>query len=667
MSNQYTKEQLDTIATEIGTRIRASSEITLVPISDGARIVTESDLRGNRYLVMSADTPQTVTINTGMVNSQPFYVIQEGSGSISFNGTATLVAPDDLLSTSVQYSTVKVIPLGNNIYHLSGTQTAGSGVITPSATYTLSVPAATVTSDLIDFPLMIDLSEMPSSFWDNVSSDGGNVRVYDSVGENLIPHDLAYINTETKVGKLFAKLTITSATSTQLKVSTLASGSALSVSDTNGRNAVWSDYSFVWVFPDTSNRTGVSHAQDTSSAIISEWSKTDARSFTGANQGCATNGVDFITFGTNLIQKWPIDSSTLTLEVADVATSYAANLPNIDHVGDGVIVGTSIFVTMTSDSQTRRHLVEIALADLTFIQSWEILSPYEGFGATVCYDGTDLILCSYQDGSKFIRVSPTTGAVLSETSFSSPQVNTGIEGSVILPDGRLLISNSDDDSLTYVDPSDGTILSQNFLTEPNASNSEGLTYSPISDELYIQKASGVNYRYRRVPEFENWAWLQDSAATIDLPRSPVWTFGGSFRWTVNGTDTQQVILGMPSSWYMYDEGPDQLGNVGNSMGWLYATPGTRPNFGQHYRVAYQSNDNVQRGVYLDGAGVFENSPAVIPPSGVDPAQASINEAGGDAQYQFVWQRNEYMNQDWMAADAENNLNPGSFYSISEDP
>ena len=46
-----------------------------------------------------------------------------------------------------------------------------------------TVPSGKVGSNLTGFPVMVDLSEMPSEFWDHVAADGGDIRALEGATE----------------------------------------------------------------------------------------------------------------------------------------------------------------------------------------------------------------------------------------------------------------------------------------------------------------------------------------------------------------------------------------------------------------------------------------------------------------------------------------------------
>lgn len=115
---------------------------------------------------------------------------------------------------------------------------------------TIQILAGKVGSNLTNFPVLVDLSLMPNSFWSGLyGTDGGDIRIRNSLNQSL-PIDLVWINTGTKSGVLFFKAD--SLLSASANVFTVHYGnsaySALAVGDAIGRNAVWSDYHRMFAF-----------------------------------------------------------------------------------------------------------------------------------------------------------------------------------------------------------------------------------------------------------------------------------------------------------------------------------------------------------------------------------------------------------------------------------
>jgi hypothetical protein len=171
---------------------------------------------------------------------------------------------------------------------------------TSVAASTLTIPSGKVASNLSNFPVMVNLADMPAPFWASVASDGGNVRVKQS--GSVIPFDLIRINSGAHTGLLVFKAPSLLSASSNVFTIDLSGGALLPSTDTNGRNAVWSDYDIVVGFDGTTtDRTGAS------------------RTITGAF-AAATVNTGFLKFAdTGSGEQW--DSMT-TRTVYTVASSY---------------------------------------------------------------------------------------------------------------------------------------------------------------------------------------------------------------------------------------------------------------------------------------------------------------------------------------------------------
>ena len=115
----------------------------------------------------------------------------------------------------------------------------------------IEIPAGTVTEDLTDFPVSVDLSTFDSTFWSNVKADGGDIRVYTTDGTELAI-DLTEINTTTETGALhFLADTIpANGASTFYMYFDDASLSGYASTSPLGSQAVWANYNAVYHFND---------------------------------------------------------------------------------------------------------------------------------------------------------------------------------------------------------------------------------------------------------------------------------------------------------------------------------------------------------------------------------------------------------------------------------
>jgi len=112
----------------------------------------------------------------------------------------------------------------------------------------VTIAASEVSSTLTDFPVYVDLSDLPAAFFTNVQSDGGDIRVTESDGTTRCPVELVAIDTGASTGELhFLASSISSSSDTTFRIYYDASTtqSQPGVATTYGRNAVWAAYNIV--------------------------------------------------------------------------------------------------------------------------------------------------------------------------------------------------------------------------------------------------------------------------------------------------------------------------------------------------------------------------------------------------------------------------------------
>ena len=114
-----------------------------------------------------------------------------------------------------------------------------------------------VDSDLTDFPIYIDLSDLPSSFWDTVVNGGGDIIVYKSDGTTELAREVVSCDTGTDTGELHIKYsgTLSGSSDTTIQIHADGSSSEPASDATYGSEAVWSDYEAVYHLTDTNDST----------------------------------------------------------------------------------------------------------------------------------------------------------------------------------------------------------------------------------------------------------------------------------------------------------------------------------------------------------------------------------------------------------------------------
>jgi hypothetical protein len=104
------------------------------------------------------------------------------------------------------------------------------------------IPSGVVGADLVDFPLILDLTLLKASFKASLNATAGNLRAYS--GETLLHLDiLAWDGT---FGSAAIKVpTIATGSDTTVSLAIDASATQPATWATGGRNGVWSDYEFI--------------------------------------------------------------------------------------------------------------------------------------------------------------------------------------------------------------------------------------------------------------------------------------------------------------------------------------------------------------------------------------------------------------------------------------
>lgn len=115
------------------------------------------------------------------------------------------------------------------------------------AQFLVTIDSTKVLADLTDFPVYIDLADMPADFWSTVSNGGGDIRVYKEDGITELPREVVSCDTATKKGELHLKYTgtLSGSVDTKIVVDVDGSRSDYAVTDTYGRNNVWTGYDMV--------------------------------------------------------------------------------------------------------------------------------------------------------------------------------------------------------------------------------------------------------------------------------------------------------------------------------------------------------------------------------------------------------------------------------------
>ncbi len=545
--------------------------------------------------------------------------------------------------------------------------------------FDVTISSGTVGSDLTDFPVMIDMRDMPPAFWIGTRSDGGNIRAYAADGTTQIPIDVTFIDVERSIGRMFVKHSLAAASDTTFKIVLLdASQTMLATTDPNGRNAVWADYEVVWVFPSKDNRTGNAFTDGGSGPVEqSKWIREAYYDMTGnPHQGIAVDASgNVVTIDTDYLRRHSTsDLSTLLASngtpVSDIQTETGDSAVN--HLSDGCIIAGELWVPANeypNSGDYNEYLCVFDIATLSIDRAYDV-SAVGRHVSGICYNPADGLIYAtdYTDGSSLMKFA-TDGTYMGTVSLSSTlDLLQGIE----VVEGKFYLSSGTADDYIQEVEFDGTVNGPVFKN-PQSGLNEGISYA--GELLYHMDGDGDLTVLKAREEFADWGRFHYTSLNTTYPRSTVWTMAVSVYWQIIDGDLQQAFATMAngsssSNWatITYDEGPDLTGMWNSSDGWIYSAD--NPAFKDLFRVAGQHDGTTERQLFLDGAVAASDAGCAAKPSGsgsdmsfIINASTTLNADDGEGYYQFAWARNEYMSEDWMAADAANMADPSSFYSI----
>ncbi len=249
------------------------------------------------------------------------------------------------------------------------------------------IQASQVDGDLTNFPVYVNLDDLPAAFFSGVKSDGSDIRVTQGDGITEVPHELVSINAGSTVGELyFRATTVSSSTNTTYYIyygNTAAS--AYASTTTYGARNVWSNGYVL-----------VSHMGDLTNATV-------------LNSTSTLNGVKTSANNPLLSASGKIYSAQ---DFSGDAVQYTGTmLENQNQYNVSMWFNPDALTGGNADEQNfGRSLYGISAAG----------SPYQWLRAGGTTNPTELTLCAYDAGTV---CNVTSGAGLTTTNWHYVSVN----------------------------------------------------------------------------------------------------------------------------------------------------------------------------------------------------------------------------------------------------
>jgi len=547
-------------------------------------------------------------------------------------------------------------------------------------THTITIDSGVVSDDLTDFPVMVRLSSMPSEFWESVRPDGGDVRVT-TTSDMVIPHDLARFDYGAKDGVLFFKASsVLAASANEWKITCGNPAlNKLPYTDSNGRNAVWSDYSGVFLLGETAdNRCGgttISVKGDPDFFINIATSPN-----LPALQGVCSDGTYYYVFNADAIYKYDL---TWSLVASNLNALSDCSISTANHIGDGDIHDGLLYVPVeryiSTTSFSVQHICVFDADTLAFVSKTNISAQgHECSSIAYCNADDLLYITSFASGTKFYKYDPSTGSYVGDVTLTWPTgapSEMNLQGITWWRDAFWINSHAFDEVYRVTQAG---VAAGSGLFGITAYEQEGM--GSIGDYLLqMEQVSSIGTVRTWKPRDE--ALCAGGGAlvasdcdfpAVGLASSTTWTMGvtaaisatGANRniasyWNSAGSATARATLA-------YRSATNEIALWDSTNLWLSASPALNPSLNTSYRLHAVYSGTTSRKFYVNGALKNTQAPISSPPASLNTLRLANN--GSNEKFRgvlgYAYLRASALSDAWIAAEYANVNAPGSFYSIT---
>lgn len=558
-----------------------------------------------------------------------------------------------------------------------------------SASATLTIPSGTVSTTLTNFVVRVDLADLPDNVW--LVFDGDNLRVRQSGTD--IPFDVVAVDVATKTGELYFKASsLASGSDNVFTIEAVDGATPPADTDSNGRNAVWTDYTFVTSFYDMVDRTGNGRDPVIVGTVAGEFgAATTVSSNDHWSQGVAYDGTNWYSTATNEIRKYN-GSFTGSVTKSDPIGDAGLTAAGVNHVGDPVVANTGssneLFVAMETypnDPYDNQWIAVFNLSDLSFNRKYDI-SGNDHECSSITFDGTYFYITDFTDPAHLHKYDTSFNYVAEltwPTPIDSAQGVTWKSGFFYVMSGPHVGTSylwkvaSDMSSATKVYSGgaglEGVQLVGNdlyFCSPAGTDHLVKLTYVGTTGEVgWLTLAAAGNAEVANLPKHTNWTM----GATVKIAASSLSANGGILSYSDNSSsNSNRASLlardnGSSDQWAMWNSSDTFTNGAGSTL--------SAGDVGARRRLHHVQNGTTSRILYLQGSANATDTGASQRPAGGSDGTMKLFIGAEDTSYSerfngkiggIVYLRNGVLAAAWIAAEHAS-WEGSSFYSMIATP
>lgn len=526
---------------------------------------------------------------------------------------------------------------------------------------TITVASAEVDATLTDFPVAVDLSGMPASFWSNVHREGHNIRIFDD-NPTRVPVDVLEIAVGDETGWLvFLAPSLSASSDTEFTLD--LGGSYQAPGDSFGRNAVWADYEYVT----TLGSGPINRADGTLNRYLHSGTVVNIEAFTetadssdtiadvAGHDGGVTDGAHFYAFDETAIRKYDLSWNLVATNSSPAADTGLTGADQVEAgtVHDGVIY-CPVRALDVSDNPTSSWIAQFRASDLSYVadsafETTDLGGTGAGLSiAALYYDPDDDLIYGVRwstgGDDEIVKYDP-----VAETHEGTIALSASIERmqGIVKWRGAYWITAGDgpsgaDARVRYVEL-DGTIAAYIPIVLADGSVSQAIDVAPGGNGLIVSRNAGGN---DEVLTFEPLGFDMGLGAGVELTptgsRRVICDFSAAgalgTSWLVGLTartddNNQDVIAGVADGStthvnFVNDNG-NNLGIWDTSNSWQYCSPTFNPpTDGTFFRANYYYDGTSERAIYVNGGSKGTDSSITAKGTPADSLVLGANNSGG---------------------------------------